>query len=301
MSTKINLFLAAGCLFCIGAFGAASAIEIKTEDSTVTTSASEIEATRLPSGIIARVNGVEITKKQLDAEVAKAAPLALGNVTNEFIAAIKSQMIAKELIRQEAYRQKLENDPEVKEAVRYAESIAMIQIYVEKNTKVNEVAEEEIRGQYNALLSQLGDFEYKIRLIETDNFGIATVIESELSKGMDFREAASRYSAKGKHNNNNGEMPWISFKNPPQKGKTQGIPLLVTHALLNLSVGEFTAKPITDNGKFIFVRLEAMRPVQIPTYEEAKPAIKKALESKYAREASLKMVEELMNRATIEQ
>lgn len=277
--------------------------EVLAAESAAATSAGSSMQTRvetLPSGIVARVNGVDITQEQLDIEVRKISPIALGKVTKEFTDAVKSQMIANELLRQEARRQNLENDPSVQEAVRYAQSAAMIQAYVKKNVRPKVITDTDIHKKYNDLISQLGDFEYRARIIEAVNITIASAIESELAKGADFGDMARRYSS-AKNQKDGGEMPWISFKTPPQKGKTQGLSLPIAHSLLSLSPGEYTHKPIADEGKYVFIRLEAMRPTQIPSYEEAKGPIKQALEAQAAQEASVKMMAELMEKAVIVQ
>ncbi len=260
--------------------------------------AAQTPAAALPAGIVARVNGIDITQGQLDAEARKISPIALGKVTPDFIDAVKTQMIANELLRQEAHRQNLENDPSVQEAVRYAQKTAMIQAYVKNNVKPKAVADADIRAKYDDLVAQLGDFEYKARIIETPDAMTADVVAGELAKGMDFADIARRYSS-AKSRKDGGEMPWVSFKNPPQKGKTQGLSLLAAHTLLTLSPGEYTRKPVQDEAKYMFIRLEAMRPTIVPAYEEAKASIKQALEAQAVQEASSRMMAELMDKAVI--
>ncbi|MDR0247286.1 MAG: peptidyl-prolyl cis-trans isomerase [Burkholderiales bacterium] len=296
MTNLLKRYLAVNALSLVllipGVFAA------EAEPQNVSDATQEGQPVTLPLGVVARVNGTDITQEQLDAEVRKISPIALGRVTQEFVAAVKSQMIATELLRQEAHRQNLENDPSVQEAVRYAQSAAMVQAFVKKNVKLKAVTDTDIRGKYDDLISQLGSFEYKARTIEAPNIMVATVIEGELAKGVDFSDTARRYSS-AKNQKDGGEMPWVSFKNPPQKGKTQGLSLPVAYALLTLSPGEYTSKPVSDETKYVFIKLEAMRPTQIPAYEEAKASIKQALDAQAAQEASFRMMEELMEKAVI--
>ena len=64
----------------------------------------------------------------------------------------------------------------------------------------------------------------------------------------------------------------MSFKSPPQEGQTSGLPLPIAQAVEKLQKGKVT-EPIEIQGKWWLVKLDDVRPVKVPPFEQARQDI----------------------------
>lgn len=256
-----------------------------------------IDKTPLPAGAAAVVNGKTIPESQVQ-EALKATGLP---PSDQLRSAVKSQLIARELFRQQAAKNAaLENRPEVKKAMQEAKDAAMIQLYLRDAIKPPPVTEEMIREQFNTIISSLGPSEYKARLIQVEDNATAKKIIEQLKTGSDFAQLAAQYSVAA-NKNNGGELAWVSFKLPAQEGKTQNLPLPVAQAIAELTPGAVTPVPVLWNNQRFVIRLDQLRPTQIPQYDDVKAALRQTMERKALEEATLKLVGDLTSSAKVQQ
>tara|TARA_Y100000296_G_C5178626_1_gene261718 strand:- start:2873 stop:3721 length:849 start_codon:yes stop_codon:yes gene_type:complete len=256
-----------------------------------------IDKTPLPAGAAAVVNGKTIPESQVQ-EALKATGLP---PSDQLRSAVKSQLIARELFRQQAAKNAaLENRPEVKKAMQEAKDAAMIQLYLRDAIKPPPVTEEMIREQFNTIISSLGPSEYKARLIQVEDNATAQKIIEQLKTGSDFAQLAAQYSVAA-NKNNGGELAWVSFKLPAQEGKTQNLPLPVAQAIAELTPGAVTPVPVLWNNQRFVIRLDQLRPTQIPQYDDVKAALRQTMERKALEEATLKLVGDLTSSAKVQQ
>jgi peptidyl-prolyl cis-trans isomerase C len=122
-------------------------------------------------------------------------------------------------------------------------------------------------------------------------------VRAELAKGKDFAELARQWSlapsaARG------GELSWISFKTPPQEGQTSGLPLPIAVAVDKLQKGKVT-EPIEVQGKFWVVKLDDVRPVKVPPFEETRQDIFNYLSAQEMERATTAAVQQLSESAKI--
>jgi hypothetical protein len=100
--------------------------------SAILLTTSEAWADALPAGVVATVNGTPITQTQLDRAVAQSGVGANPNVTQ----ALKQQLIARELFRQQAAKNPAyDKQPAVQQAVKEAHDVAVTQAWLKDNIK----------------------------------------------------------------------------------------------------------------------------------------------------------------------
>ncbi|MDR6393077.1 peptidyl-prolyl cis-trans isomerase [Paraburkholderia phenoliruptrix] len=253
-------------------------------------------ATELLMGVVATVNGVPIVQNQLDAAVlASHQPDTL-----RLRELAKQQLIAQELFRQNAEKQHYDARPEVQEAIAAAKVNAETQIYLKDNVRPEPVTDAQIHARYDEIVASLGKEEYKSRVIAVADDATAATVIAQLKKGVSFDAVARQYSV-APTRSAGGELPWVSFKAPLTEGRTQGLPLGVAQAIMQLPVGGITPVPIVAADARLIVKLEAKRPTSVPTFGQAKDTIRAQLQTLALERAAAAFVADQLQAATIRQ
>ncbi|KJJ97308.1 signal peptide protein [Burkholderiaceae bacterium 26] len=254
-------------------------------------------ADALPAGAVAVVNGTQITQAQLDRAIAQTGVAATPNV----VQALKQQLIARELFRQQAAKNAAyEKLPAVKQAVQEAHDAAITQAWLKDNIKPAPVTDAQVKARYDAIVSSLGDKEYKPRVIQVGDDVTAAQVIAQLKQSGDFAKLAQQYST-APNKTRGGEMDWVSFKVPAEEGKTQNLPLALAREISALQLGATSAAPVEVGNQRYIVKLDAMRPTQVPAYDAVKPAIKQALETAELERATVQVVGNLLKTAKVVQ
>ncbi|MGO4330123.1 peptidyl-prolyl cis-trans isomerase [Cupriavidus sp. M-11] len=251
----------------------------------------------LQSAFAASVNGVAIPDEQITRAIQQAR-LPDNDATRN---AIKQQLIAHELFRQEAARDKgLEARPDVQQALREAKNTILAQAWLKDHIKPAAVTEEQVRARYNAIVASLGDKEYKGRLIEVADDAAAATTLARIKAGEDFVKVAQQVSL-APSRASGGAMDWLSFKVPAQEGQTQNLPLPLAQALSTLPAGAVNATPIAWNNRRFLVKVDEVRATQVPAYDAVKPGIQQALQAQELQRATTALVTQLLGKARITQ
>lgn len=263
--------------------------------------------TRLALGVVialgfhcahaATVNGVAIADTAIT-DTLRAAGLPDSPQARE---AIKQQLIAKELFRQEAAKDKaLEQRPDVQASLRDARNQVLMQAWLKDHIKPAPVTDAEVRARYDAIVATLGGQEYKARVIEVADDAAASAALARIKAGEDFAKVAQDISL-APSKTAGGAMEWISFKVPVQEGKTQNLPLPIAQAIASLPPGAITPAPVSLGERRYLVKVDAVRPTQIPSFETAAPGIRQALQAQALERATLALVMSLLTKAKITQ
>lgn len=259
--------------------------------------AQTVEKANLPAGVVAVVNGKTIPESQ----VQEAVKLTGLPDSAELRNAIRSQLVARELFRQQAAKNpSLEARPEVKKAMQDAKDAAVIQTYLRDAVKPERVTDDMVREQFNAIVASLGPNEYKARLIQVGDDATAKLVLEQIKAGGDFAKLAAQYSTAA-NKSKGGELEWVSFKLPAQEGKTQNLPLPVAQAISQLVPGGVTQSPVVWNNEKYIIRLDQLRPTQVPQYDDVKAALRQTMERKALEQATIKLVSDLTKSAKIQQ
>lgn len=243
----------------------------------------------------ARVNGIVIPLSRLD-EAVRAAVAQGSADTPELRAALRSQLVAREVFRQEAVKRGWQNDPQVVAA----RDNAMIQRYLQDAVRPEPVPEAAVRARYDAIVAGLGEREFRFRLIALADEKRAVELLASLKEGKaDFADAARRESLLPSREKG-GEMDWVSFKTPAVEGRTQGLPLPLANLVAALPAGTLGAEPVSWQGRWYLVRMEESRPTRVPSFEDASAGLRRALEAQNLEKATAELVARLIAGAKIQ-
>jgi len=131
------------------------------------------------------VNNKPIPKQRVDDFVA--ALVAQGRPdTPELRAAVRDELIARELFVQEAEKKGLTRNAEVQRQLDNLRQDVLIRALIRDYLKANPVKDEEIKAEYEKVRKQAGDKEYRARHILVESEDDAKQIIDQLKKGAKF-------------------------------------------------------------------------------------------------------------------
>jgi peptidyl-prolyl cis-trans isomerase C len=239
------------------------------------------------TGVVAKVNGVVIPQSRLELMVK--ANVAQGQPDGpEMRKALRENLIAEEILAQEATKKRLDLDPEVIAQLEISRQAVLVRAFQADYIKNNVVREDTLRKEYEMLKVQMGDKEYKARHILVESESVARDIIASLKKKRgDFAKIAQEKSIDDGSKGNGGELNW----SPPAAYVRP-----FAEALVNLSKGGLTEQPVQTSFGWHVIELMDIRPMEVPPFEEVKQNIQqRVLQREFAT-----VVQDLRSKARVE-
>ena len=233
----------------------------------------------------ATVNGKAIPKSRVDFMVKS--QTAQGAPDNEQLRkAILDQVIAWELVVQEADRTGLSKKADIQSQFGIARQQIIFQAYIQDYFKTHPVKDEALRAEYNRVKVQRGDKEYKARHILVEKDADAKDIIEQLKKGAKFEDLAKQSKDIGSREKG-GELDW-------QPAATYVKPF--GDALARLEKGKTTESPVQTQFGFHVIRLDDVRNAQFPEFDAVKQQITNMLQNQEVE----RLVKDLRAKAKVE-
>jgi peptidyl-prolyl cis-trans isomerase C len=262
--------------------------------------AADAPASTLPGGTVAIVNGVALPQSQLDAAARMVSAKTGQPDTPQLRQILKSDLIAREVFRQNAEKAHYGQKPQVQQAAADAKVDTEIGLYLKDNVHPEPVTDDQVKARYDAIVASLGKDEFQPRLISVADEATAKTVLGKAKSGTAFDTLAKQYSL-APSKANGGQMPWVSFPVPATEGKTQGLPLVLAQTIANLPVGGMTPQPVQVGNVWVIVKLDAKRPTQVPAFDQAKVTVKQQLQVLAVQKAAAEFTAAQIKGATIAQ
>ncbi|RLA07733.1 MAG: hypothetical protein DRQ51_05105 [Gammaproteobacteria bacterium] len=156
----------------------------------------------------ATVNGVVITKTQVDIQAA-----SVPDATEAQKKAILVQLIDLEILRQEAIAQKIDKDPVVANQISHQIAQTYVSELLKKEFKDYKTSDEDLVKAYQAKIKDMPKIEYKAShiLLKKEDEEKAKKIIEDLESGKDFAALAKEHST-GPTGKNGGDLGWFPLK-----------------------------------------------------------------------------------------
>jgi len=224
----------------------------------------------LPAGAVATVNGTPISKAQVDRALAQA--VAQGRTdTPELRRAILDELVAREVLAQEAVKQKLDRSGDAKIALSNARQGVLIDLMISDHQSKNPISDAAIKAEYDRQLRVIeergGNQQYRLRQVTVANEADARAVIARVRKGESI-ETIAKQSSIAPSKEQGGLLDWLS---PLQMLPT------VSSVIVNLKPGVLAAAPIQTQGGWNVIRVEEIRPFKPPTLEESRDEIRELL------------------------
>ena len=234
----------------------------------------------------AMVNGISIPQARIDLRVKAAA--AQGQPDSpELRKAIREDMINLEVVAQEAKKNGLDKNPEVIEQMELAKGSVLVGAYVQDYAKSHPITEDQLKQEYDKLKTTLGSNEYNVSHILVDTEDEAKAIIAQLGKKGKFDKIAKAKSKDAGSAEKGGSLGWAVPSNfvPP-----------FANALLSLKKGTYTKEPVKSQFGWHIIKLDDVRDLKVPSFEELKPQIQQRLQQQSIQD----YIADLRSKAKIE-
>jgi peptidyl-prolyl cis-trans isomerase C len=184
--------------------------------------------------------------------------------------AIKKDLIAREVMMQEAIKQGYDKNPEVKQALENARQTIVVNALARDYITKHPVTDADIKAEYDRFTKQTGDKEYHVRHILVENEADANAIIAKLKGGAKFEDLAKQSKDTGTANNG-GDLDWATPSSFPPE---------FAAGFTSLQKGQVTDKPVKTQVGYHVIKLDDTRAAKLPTLDEVKPQIADACPSR---------------------
>jgi len=218
-------------------------------------------------GNVATVNGVAVP--QARADIIMQQQQQRGAPDNEQMrAAVREELINREVIAQEAQRVGMANSAEVKAQLEIVRQEIIVGAYLRDYARKHPVTEAEIQKEYDRAKAQHGDKEYKARHILVETEDQAKSLIAELKKGAKFDDLASKNSKDTGSAQRGGDLDW----NVPGT-----FDKMFSDAMVKLEKGKYSDAPVKTRFGFHIIQLDDVRPAKFAALGEVRPRIQQML------------------------
>ena len=234
----------------------------------------------------ALVNGVSIPQTRVDLRVKIAVTQGQAD-SPELRKAIREDMISLEVLAQEAKKKGLDNDPEVIQQTELAKQSVLVSAFVQDYTKNHQISDDQLKQEYDKLKANLGKSEYNVSHILVETEDEAKAIIAQLGKKGKFDKIAKAKSKDAGSAERGGSLGWAVPSNfvPP-----------FANAMLSLKKGTYTKEPVKSQFGWHIIKLDDVRDLKVPSFEELKPQIQQRLQQQSIQE----YIADLRSKAKIE-
>jgi peptidyl-prolyl cis-trans isomerase C len=188
--------------------------------------------------------------------------------TPELRGALRDELNTRELLAREAKKKGLDKSADVKTQMDLTAQTVLVRAYVTDWIKANPISDAALRKEYDAIKSQMGDKEYKVRHILVEKEDEAKEIIVELQKGAKFEKLAERSKDPGSKANG-GDLDWNAPGNFVKP---------FSDAMVKLPKGKFTAQPVQTQFGWHVIEVDDIRDAKVPGFDEVKPQLQQRLQ-----------------------
>jgi peptidyl-prolyl cis-trans isomerase C len=234
---------------------------------------------------VATVNGKAIPNAKLEAAVQQYTAQSRQPDSPELRAAIKKELISREVLLQEAMKQGVGMRPEVQAELDKARTQIMINMMMRDFLKKNAVTDAEIQKEYDTAKAAQSGKEYRARHILVETEKEATDLIAKLKGGAKFEDLAKGTKDTGSAANG-GDLGWSA--------PGSYVPEF-SQAMVALKPGEMTQAPVKSQFGYHIIRLEEVRDAQFPPLEEVKDQVAESVKQRKL----ITFRDNLMNKAVV--
>lgn len=229
---------------------------------------------------LAKVNGIAIPAERAEAMLAE--QRAQGAPESQQLKdAVREELIRREVLSQEAANKGLAKKADVQAQMEMAKQAILIRAYLQDFVKNNPVSDADLKKEYDAIKSRMGDKEYKPRHVLVETEDEAKAIIAKLQSGTAFEEVAKDSRDPGSKDRG-GDLGW---SNPGMFVKP------FSDAMVGLEKGKFTTTPVKSDFGYHVIQLDDVRAVQAPPFEEVKPQLQQRLQQQMVERHVLELRE----------
>jgi len=232
------------------------------------------------------VNGVVIPQSRVDAMNKELTAQGQPD-TPERLAAVKDELVNREVLAQASVKRGLDKNPDVAAQMEMARQAVLVRALFENEMKANPITDADLQKQYETFKSQMGTNEYKVRHILVEKEDEAKAIIADLNKGGDFSKIAKEKSKDPGSKDNGGDLDW---------GPSARYVKPFADSVTSMQKGQTTPAPVKTDFGYHVIRLDDVRPLTVPPFSELKEQFRQRAQQQQIQ----KLVMDLRSKAKIE-
>lgn len=251
------------------------------EDKKASSTSSSAKSTEV---VVATVNGTPIYEFMIDSFL-KQPNMQNAPDTPDVRKAVLEELVGREVARQDAVKQGVNKNPEVKQLLSLAEMGIIVNAYMQDYAKNHPATDDMLKAEYDKIKAQMGDKQYHVRHILVKTEKEAKDILAQLKKGAKFDKLAASKSLDPGSKDKGGDLGF----NPPNRFvKPFG------DAMVALKKGGITQTPVQTQFGFHIIQLVDIK--ELPTFDEVKANLTPRVQQDQLR----KHIEDLRAKAKVE-
>lgn len=237
----------------------------------------------LDSPVVATVNGEAVPAALVDAYLRARGPGA--DATPEQRRQALQEIVNLVLLRQQAEKQKLDENPDVKADLALHRLSTLATRQVRAHNQENPVTEADARAEYEKNRQAAGGKEYHVRHILLDSRQAAEQAIVDLNEGADFADMADERSLDTRKDAG-GDLGWLNLAQLPEP---------LREPVRGLRAGAHSQAPVQTRYGWHVLKLVETRSLEPPAYDQVKQGVIASLQ----RQRTERYVESLRADANI--
>lgn len=252
------------------------------------------------SAVLAKVDGVTITVKQLQDAINRQSPYIRARYqSKEQKKVFLDNLVRFEVLAKEAERRGLDKDPEVVQTMKSAMITKLLKDELERGIKPEQVPEADMKAYFDAHQAEFNKPEevrvsaviVKKKAQADEVVKAARSEDGKSNKG--FRDLVTKYSTDEDSKLRGGDLRYFARESTE-------IPKPVVEAAFGLEKTGDVAGPIAVDGKFYVIKQTGRRKAVVKTYEQVKRQIQNDLYKDRREQGQKQFVEQLRAKAKVE-
>jgi len=269
--TRILILCTLAALAACQPQGAAPASTQAASGSTPAASSPAAATAPSDSTPVATVNGTPISRDFYEFYAKGiAGKTSLADVTPEQRQQALDYLIRTEVVAQEAKKEGIDKEPATAFLVQLSDLNVLQQAVSDRYLKDKKPTEQEVRAEYETQVSLLPHSEYHVQHILVATEAFARKLIGELEKGANFGDLAKRESM-DPSKTTGGDIGWLT---PDRMLKP------FADAMVGLKKGEYTHKPIQTQYGWHVIRVDDIRDVTQPTFDQVHQRLDQVVQAK---------------------
>jgi peptidyl-prolyl cis-trans isomerase C len=234
------------------------------------------------------VNGVTIPQSRFEAMNKELTSQGQPD-TAERKAAVKEELINREVLAQAAQKRGLDKNPDIQAQMDMARQAVLVRALFENEVKTNPITDADLQKQYEQFKGSMGTNEYKVAHILVDKEDEAKQIVDQLKKSPgDFAKIAKERSKDPGSKENGGDLDW---------GPSARYVKPFADAVTTQQKGQISAAPVKTDFGYHIIRVDDVRPLKVPEFNEVKEQFKQRAQQQQIQ----RMVVDLRQKAKVEE
>ena len=187
---------------------------------------------------------------------------------------IRETLINQVVMAQDARKQSLDKQPQVKVRLELAEQNTLAQDWQQKTIEDAQISDADIQTEYQAQIKALGTQEFRLRHVLVADEKQAQQVLEKIKGGAKFDQVAQESSRDPGTREKGGLSDWVA------EGR---LAPAIRQAVESLKAGQLATKPVQTPAGWQVLRLEEKRTLTPPALDAVKPQLRLALAQRQAQ------------------